>query len=64
MIQIYVGSFWGQPVSNDTNRRLYEFEEFRIFDDLSNLPQECLLRKVNSVVKHTQQVCIHALILT
>lgn len=60
--QIYIGSFWGQPVRNETNRRLYEFEEYRIFEDLANLPKESLLRKANYLVKRAQEISIHVYI--
>lgn len=64
VIQIYIGSFWGQPVANEVNRKLYEFEEFRIFEDLSNLPKESLLRKANYLVKRAREVSIHAYIIS
>lgn len=63
MIQIYIGSFWGQAVANETNRKLYEYEQYRIFEDLSNLPKECLLRKVNYLAKRAREVSIHATII-
>lgn len=60
VIQIFVGSFWGKPFFDEKRRKLYEHEEFRIYEDLSNLPQESLLRKMNALVQRTRQVSMHA----
>lgn len=59
VIQIYIGSFWNKPIANDSNRRLFEFEEYKIFQDLSNLSKESLLRKVNCIAKRARTVSIH-----
>ncbi|XP_046918998.1 EH domain-containing protein 1 [Dermatophagoides farinae] len=64
VIQIYVGSFWGKPFRDEKRRKLYEYEEFRIYEDLSNLPQESLLRKINSLVQRTRQVSMHACLIS
>lgn len=64
VIQIYIGSFWGQPVANVAHRKLYEFEQFRIFEDLRNLTKESLLRKANYLVKRAREVAIHACIVS
>ncbi|XP_075678323.1 EH domain-containing protein 3-like [Dermatophagoides pteronyssinus] len=64
VIQIYVGSFWGKPFGDEKRRKLYEHEEFRIYEDLSNLPQESLLRKINCLVRRTRQVSMHACLIS
>ena len=63
VIQIYLGSFWGKVVKNDSKRKLYEFDEFRIFEDMANLPKETLLRKANLLVKRAQEITIHAFVI-
>ncbi|KPM06265.1 EH domain-containing protein 4-like protein [Sarcoptes scabiei] len=58
-IEIFIGSFLGKALVDKRRKKLYESEEYRLFEDLSNLQQESLLRKLNLLVQRTRKAIIH-----
>jgi len=60
---VYIGSFWDQPYQNEDFRKLFEAEQADLLSDLSSLPQNGTIRKVNELVKRARLVKVHALII-
>ncbi|UXI16889.1 AP-2 complex subunit sigma-like [Sarcoptes scabiei] len=58
-MEIFIGSFLGKALVDKRRKKLYESEEYRLFEDLSNLQQESLLRKLNLLVQRTRKAIIH-----
>ncbi len=49
--RVYFGSFWDQPLRYDTNRELFECKEQDHFSDMTSLPRNGALRKLNDLMK-------------
>jgi len=62
--RVYIGSFWDQPLRYDANRRLFEAEEQDLFQDLSQLPRNAALRKLNDLIKRARLAKVHAYIIS
>jgi GTPase SAR1 family protein len=62
--RVYIGSFWDQPLRYDTNRELFEREEQDLFSDMTSLPRNGALRKLNDLMKRARQSKVHALIIS
>ncbi|CAG0897529.1 unnamed protein product [Darwinula stevensoni] len=52
--RVYIGSFWDQPLQNDSNKKLFEVEEQDLFADLQSLPKNSTLRKLNDLIKRAR----------
>jgi len=63
VVRVYVGSFWDQPYQNEDFRKLFEAEQADLLGDLSTLPANGTVRKVNELVKRSRLVKVHALII-
>ncbi|CAG0883341.1 unnamed protein product [Cyprideis torosa] len=61
--RVYIGSFWDQQLRYDYNRRLFEAEEQDLFRDLSGLPKNSALRKLNDLIKRARLAKVHAYIM-
>lgn len=62
VLQIFVVSFCGRKMP--FRWKLYECEEYRIYEDLSNLPKESLLRKIDFISQRVQQISMQACIIS
>ncbi|XP_059485837.1 EH domain-containing protein 3 isoform X1 [Neocloeon triangulifer] len=62
--RVYIGSFWDQPLRYDVNRRLFEDEEQDLFKDLTSLPKNAALRKLNDLIKRARLAKVHAFIIS
>jgi len=63
VVRVYIGSFWDQPYQNEDFRKLFEAEQADLLSDLSGLPGNGTVRKVNELVKRARLVKVHALII-
>lgn len=63
VVRVYVGSFWDQPYQNEEFRKLFEAEQGDLMNDLSTLPGNGTIRKVNELVKRARLVKVHSIIL-
>eukprot|EP00923_Selenidium_pygospionis_P053877 GHVN01093858.1.p1 GENE.GHVN01093858.1~~GHVN01093858.1.p1 ORF type:complete len:449 (+),score=59.73 GHVN01093858.1:374-1720(+) len=60
--RVYLGSFWENPLQTDENRRLFEMEANDLYADISRLPRNAAVRKVNDFIKRTRLAKVHACI--
>jgi len=61
--RVYMGSFWGgRPPKNVDQAPLLEQEKADLFSDISNLPQNAVMRRINELVKRARYVKVHAYI--
>jgi len=61
--RVYMGSFWGAPLQNTEQASLLEQEKFDLFTDISQLPQNAVMRRINELVKRARGVKVHAYII-
>mmetsp|Transcript_5589 Transcript_5589/g.12853 ORF Transcript_5589/g.12853 Transcript_5589/m.12853 type:complete len:312 (-) Transcript_5589:122-1057(-) len=61
--RVYVGSFWDQPLVNTENAALLAREKEDLMNELSDLPRNAALRRINELVKRTRSVKVHAYII-
>ncbi len=54
--RVYVGSFWQEPLKTMDNAELFEMEEKDLMKDLSVLPRQSAVRKINELVKRIRKV--------
>eukprot|EP00957_Ditylum_brightwellii_P046751 3548230-Ditylum_brightwellii.AAC.1 len=52
--RVYMGSFWGAPLQNTEQASLLEQEKFDLFTDISQLPQNAVMRRINELVKRAR----------
>ncbi|CAG2118529.1 unnamed protein product, partial [Medioppia subpectinata] len=62
--RVYIGSFWDQPLRYDYNRKLFEAEEQDLFGDITSLPRNAALRKLNDLIKRARLAKVHAYIIS
>jgi len=62
--RVYIGSFWEQPLQIDDNRKLFEMEESDLFADLTSLPKNAAVRKLNDLIKRARLAKVHAYIIS
>ena len=64
MARVYIGSFWDQPLRYEHNKVLFEDEQQDLFKDLSSLPVNAALRKLNDLIKRARLAKVHAHIIS
>ncbi|KAK2878693.1 hypothetical protein QQF64_011188 [Cirrhinus molitorella] len=64
VVRVYLGSFWGKPLQNAENRRLFEAETQDLFRDIQSLPRNAALRKLNDLIKRARLAKVHAYIIS
>ncbi|XP_027199244.1 putative achaete scute target 1 [Dermatophagoides pteronyssinus] len=62
--RVYIGSFWDQPLQFIQNRKLFEAEEQDLFSDITSLPRNAALRKLNDLIKRARLAKVHAYIIS
>mmetsp|Transcript_21590 Transcript_21590/g.32128 ORF Transcript_21590/g.32128 Transcript_21590/m.32128 type:complete len:566 (-) Transcript_21590:155-1852(-) len=62
VLRVYIGSFWDEPYKNTENIPLFQREREDLLSDLSSLPRNSTLRKINELVKRTRYAKVHAYI--
>lgn len=60
--RVYMGSFWGEPLKNNEQAELLNQEKMDLFNDISLLPQNAVMRRINELVKRARAVKVHAYI--
>ncbi|OZJ06827.1 hypothetical protein BZG36_00069 [Bifiguratus adelaidae] len=65
VMRVYLGSFWiEKPVNSfDDQRALLEAEQRDLLRDMSDLPRNAAIRKINEIVKRARLAKVHALII-
>lgn len=63
MKRVYIGSFWGGPLKKTEQAALLNQEKIDLFHDISQLPQNAVMRRINELVKRARSVKVHAYII-
>jgi len=61
--RVYMGSFWGAPLKNKEQSTLLNQEKQDLFNDIAQLPQNAVMRRINELVKRARSVKVHAYII-
>ena len=61
--RVFMGSFWDAPLKNTEQMELLQREETDLLDDIMNLPQQAVMRRINELVKRARSVKVHAYII-
>ena len=61
--RVYMGSFWGAPLKNKEQAALLTQEKQDLFNDIAQLPQNAVMRRINELVKRARSVKVHAYII-
>jgi len=61
--RVYMGSFWGAPLKNKEQSALLMQEKQDLFNDIAQLPQNAVMRRINELVKRARSVKVHAYII-
>eukprot|EP00985_Skeletonema_marinoi_P001159 scaffold466_cov104-Skeletonema_marinoi.AAC.4 len=61
--RVYMGSFWGAPLKNKEQGALLTQEKMDLFNDIAQLPQNAVMRRINELVKRARSVKVHAYII-
>lgn len=61
--RVYMGSFWGAPLKNTEQAALLNREKLDLFQDIAQLPQNAVMRRINELVKRARGVKVHAYII-
>lgn len=61
--RVYIGSFWETPLRNPETSELLQEEMNSLLYDLSILPRQGAMRKLNELVKRTRLLKVHAYLL-
>jgi EH domain-containing protein 1 len=62
--RVYVGSYWSSKNPHCDNLDLIEHEEHDLLLELSHLPANNIIRKINLITRRCRQVRVHALIIS
>lgn len=58
--RVNMGSFWDKPFQNTECRHLFEAESRDLLSDLDQLPRNCMVRKLNDLIRRKNHVIVHA----
>ena len=58
-----MGSFWDAPLQNTDQAALLTREKLDLFNDIAQLPQNAVMRRINELVKRARSVKVHAYII-
>jgi GTPase SAR1 family protein len=61
--RVYMGSFWDAPLQNTEQAELLQREEMDLLNDIMQLPQQAVMRRINELVKRARSVKVHAYII-
>lgn len=61
--RVYMGSFWDAPLQNLDQAELLQREEMDLLHDITALPQQAVMRRINELVKRARSVKVHAYII-
>mmetsp|Transcript_20030 Transcript_20030/g.49224 ORF Transcript_20030/g.49224 Transcript_20030/m.49224 type:complete len:568 (+) Transcript_20030:22-1725(+) len=61
--RVYMGSFWDAPLQNTEQAELLQHEEMDLLQDITRLPQQAVMRRINELVKRARSVKVHAYII-
>jgi len=61
--RVYIGSFWAEPMKNSEQAALLNQEKLDLFNDIAQLPQNAVMRRINELVKRARSVKVHAYII-
>mmetsp|Transcript_104084 Transcript_104084/g.293507 ORF Transcript_104084/g.293507 Transcript_104084/m.293507 type:complete len:538 (+) Transcript_104084:148-1761(+) len=61
--RVYVGSYWDEPLKNESLRELFEQEENDLYTKLAQLPRTATVRKVNDLIKRARLAKVHAMLM-
>jgi EH domain-containing protein 1 len=61
--RVYMGSFWDAPLQITEQAELLQREEMDLLQDIMQLPQQCVMRRINELVKRARSVKVHAYII-
>lgn len=61
--RVFMGSFWDAPLKNTDQMELLQQEESDLLNDIMNLPQQAVMRRINELVKRARSVKVHAYII-
>ena len=61
--RVYMGSFWDAPLQNTEQAELLQREELDLLNDIMQLPQQAVMRRINELVKRARSVKVHAYII-
>ena len=62
--RIYLGSFWDGPLKLPDNKALLEREKSDLLTEMSCLPANAVIRRINELVKRARSVKVHAYIIS
>lgn len=60
--RVYLGSFWDRPLKLEDNRSLLEREKRDLITEMTNLPQNAAIRRINELIKRARRLKVHAYI--
>lgn len=61
--RVYIGSFWAHALKNSEQAALLNREKLDLFQDIAQLPQNAVMRRINELVKRARSVKVHAYII-
>lgn len=61
--RVFMGSFWDAPLKCTEQMELLQREEADLLNDIMNLPQQAVMRRINELVKRARSVKVHAYII-
>ena len=64
VIRVYISSFWDQPFEQNFFESLFTSEQMELFTDISHLPANNLLRKINDLIRRAKESKALALLLS
>ena len=63
VMRVYIGSFWNEPIKNQSLAALFENEMNDLIEDIKSIPRNGVLRKINELVKRARMAKVHALVI-